>query len=60
MIPKTKSLGSFLSVIRSANPLTYIAAYGKYFQVCILRNLLKKIHIHIVPSAFLAPYVERI
>lgn len=60
MIPKTGSLGSFLQVIASKNPLVYLAAYVKYFQIFVLRKLLKDIDIHIVPSAFLLRYVRDI
>ena len=60
MIPKTPSLSSFLATIHSNNPIVYLAAYCKYFQIYILRKNLRKIDIHIVPSAFLAPYVESI
>lgn len=60
MIPKTRSLSSFLGVIISNNPCIYLAAYGKYFQVFVLGALLKGIDIHIVPSAFLTRYVRDI
>jgi hypothetical protein len=60
MIPKNPSLGAFLGTIRSKNPISYLASFCKYFQVCILRKLLKRINIHIVPSAFLVPYIRDI
>ncbi|MDD5376967.1 MAG: glycosyltransferase [Candidatus Gracilibacteria bacterium] len=60
MIPKTPSLRSFLDVIYSKNPILYIATCCKYFQVSILRKSLQKIHIHIVPSQFLVPYIRDI
>lgn len=57
MIPKNPSLRAFLNVIRSRNPIMYLAAHCKYFQVCILRKLLQKVNIHIVPSSFLVPHI---
>ena len=60
MIPKTPSLSSFLRTIRSNNPIVYIAAYCKYFQIFILKRFLRNINIHIVPSGFLIPYVEHL
>ncbi len=60
MISKNPRLGAFLFSVRSKNPIMYLATYCKYFQVCILRKLLKKIHVHIVPSAFLVPHIRDI
>ena len=60
MIPKTGSLSSFLEVIHSINPIVYLAAYVKYFQIFFLRKLLKNIQIHVVPSSFLVPYIRHI
>ncbi len=53
MIPGNPSLTAFLSTVDSMNPLRYLAVYCKYFQVSLLRNLLRDINIHIVPSSFL-------
>lgn len=60
MIPKSPSLGSFLGVIHSHNPITYLAACCKYFQVSLLRKFLKDIDVHVVPSAFLIPHIRDI
>lgn len=60
MVPKNPSLGAFLGAITSGNPITYLAAYCKYFQIFILRKLLKDIDIHIVPSSFLVRFVRDI
>jgi len=60
MIPKNPSLGAFFSSVHSGNPIVYLAVFCKYFQVLILRKLLKRINIHIVPSAFLVPHIRDI
>jgi hypothetical protein len=60
MIPKKSCLAAFVTNISSCNPLIYLAIYCKYFQVYILRKLLRDIDMHIVPSAFLAKYVQSI
>lgn len=60
MIPKNPSLGAFLEAVRSNNPITYLATCCKYFQVCVLRKLLKKVDAHIVPSAFLVSHIRDI
>lgn len=60
MIPSNPTLVAFLACIQSVNPLVYLATYCKYFQVFILRRLLRSIDIHLVPSAFLMKYVQNI
>lgn len=60
MIAKNSSLTAFLSTIQSMNPLVYLAVYCKYFQVYILRKLLRDIDTHIVPSSFLTHCVHDI
>lgn len=58
MIPETPTLRAFLGATVSRNPITHIAACCKYFQVSILRRLLKDIDVHVVPSPFLVQYVR--
>jgi len=59
-IPSNPGFGAFFSSVRSRNPIVYGAVFCKYFQVLILRKLLKRINIHIVPSAFLVPHIRDI
>ena len=60
MISKTSSFSSFLFVVASKNPITYLAVYCKYLQILVLRKLLGRIHTHIVPSQFLVRYAENL
>ena len=60
MIPKNPSLGAFFSSVHSGNPIVYLAVFCKYFQVSILRKILRDIDVHIVPSAFLVPHIRDI
>ena len=60
MIPKNPSLGAFFSSVHSRNPIVYLAVFCKYFQVSILRKILRDIDVHIVPSAFLVPHIRDI
>lgn len=54
------SLRNYLAMAKTNNPLKKLFVCGKYFVLSLLKKQLKKqINLHLVPSAFIIPIVEK-
>ncbi len=60
MIPLSPSISSFFETLHSKNPIAYAATFFKYIQAFFLRNKIREVHTHFVPSSFMIPYVHHV